>query len=137
MLLELLDSSSNGISVPLKISRYKAAYQQTTPPFSTMLANTTNDVSAFTAESFDFVIVGGGTAGLAVASRYVSLRLLLATLECQYTQIIRKSKYQCRCAGSRSRFIGRSKCRLGWRVACHRILPLLCVGIRDRTSTPR
>ncbi|KDQ23219.1 hypothetical protein PLEOSDRAFT_162754 [Pleurotus ostreatus PC15] len=34
-----------------------------------MLANTTNGVSAFTAESFDFVVVGGGTAGLAVASR--------------------------------------------------------------------
>ncbi len=48
-----------------------------------MLANTTNDVSAFTAESFDFVVVGGGTAGLAVASRYVSLPLRLATFECE------------------------------------------------------
>lgn len=34
-----------------------------------MLANITNDASAFAAKSFDFVVVGGGTAGLAVASR--------------------------------------------------------------------
>ena len=35
-----------------------------------MSSNVTHDVEAFTAQTYDIVIVGGGTAGLALATRY-------------------------------------------------------------------
>lgn len=34
-----------------------------------MLANVTSDAHLFAKKSYDFLIVGGGTAGLALASR--------------------------------------------------------------------
>jgi hypothetical protein len=37
-----------------------------------MPANTTTDAAAFSNKSYDILIVGGGTAGLALAARYVS-----------------------------------------------------------------
>ena len=46
------------------------------------LPNVTTDAAGFASKTYDFVVVGGGTAGLALASRYAHTAPAQKLLHC-------------------------------------------------------